>query len=346
MEWRRILLVAGIGIAVYAGMRYLLPTAIPFLLGWLLASLILPAAKWIEKKMRIKRSVAGGILLGTLSLGLVFGLWKISDSLLYQVKNLMENLGLWVKQADGFFNTCCQTAESYLGIDANEMRNFLVYQAGKMQEEIQNRFGTEFVGYFFTMVKGVVALCGGILIMIIFGTLVIKDMELFREKMNKGRISGRIMSVGKKICAAGGCYIKAQFILMGIVSLVCMAGFWLLDNPYFVVSGVVVGVLDALPLIGAGTILIPWALIWCLQGRYLMAAGYLALYLTADLIRQFLEPHLLGKEMGIHPALMLVLVYVGFFLYGIAGFFLGPVTYLIIKTIWEEVETGGISKNQ
>ena len=68
-----------------------------------------------------------------------------------------------------------------------------------------------------------------------------------------------------------------------------------------------------------------------------MALGYLALFLVADLVRQFLEPKILGKEIGIHPALMLVSVYGGIFLYGVAGFVLGPVTVLIYMNIWKEL---------
>ena len=124
---------------------------------------------------------------------------------------------------------------------------------------------------------------------------------------------------------------------MGIISAVCVIGFWILGNPYFAVAGIVVGLLDALPLIGAGTILIPWALLWVLRGQYMTALGYLILYLAADLTRQFLEPRILGKEIGLHPAVMLVSVYGGFFLYGFAGFFLGPATVLILRIVWDEM---------
>lgn len=250
---------------------------------------------------------------------------------------MFENVGLWIKQADGFLDSCCRSVSDYVGIDAQQMRKFLVLQAGILQERVQNQFGQACVGYLFTMLKGVVALCGGVLVVIIFGTLVIKDMEEFREKMRAGAIGRKFMAVAGRICMMGGKYLKAQFMLMGIVSLICMVGFWLLDNPYFVAVGLTVGFLDALPLIGTGMILIPWSILWCIQGEYMTAVGYFILYLVADLVRQFLEPRLLGREMGMHPALMLIAVYGGFLIYGFSGFFLGPITYLIVKTVWEEI---------
>jgi sporulation integral membrane protein YtvI len=337
VEWKKILMITGIGILVYAGIRYLLPAAIPFLLGWFLASLILPAAKWMEKKWHIRRGIAGGILMGILTVAIAFLLWRLSGLLLEQVKRLFENVGLWIKQADGFLDSCCRSVSDYVGIDAQQMRKFLVLQAGILQERVQNQFGQACVGYLFTMLKGVVALCGGVLVVIIFGTLVIKDMEEFREKMRAGAIGRKFMAVAGRICMMGGKYLKAQFMLMGIVSLICMVGFWLLDNPYFVAVGLTVGFLDALPLIGTGMILIPWSILWCIQGEYMTAVGYFILYLVADLVRQFLEPRLLGREMGMHPALMLIAVYGGFLIYGFSGFFLGPITYLIVKTVWEEI---------
>lgn len=310
-----------------------------FFLGWLLASMVLPAAKWIEKKWHIRRGIAGGILIGILTAGLGFAVWKLFGLLVLQARNLLENVGLWAEQAKGFLNTCCCTIETYTGIRAEQVRQFLVYQAGRIQEQVQKNMGTACLGYLVTLVKGVVTLAGGVIVVVIFGTLVIRDMEEFREKMSKGRISSIFLSVGRKICAAGGRYLKAQCCIMGIVGLVCVAGFWLLKNPYFVVAGLTVGFLDALPLIGAGTILIPWAILWWIRGDYMMGTGYLLLYLAADLVRQFLEPRMLGKQMGIHPALMLAAVYGGFFLYGFAGFFLGPVTVLVVQTVWTEVKS-------
>lgn len=337
VEWKKILVMTGIGAGVYAGMRYLLPPAVPFLLGWLLASMILPAAKWMEKRMHIRRGIAGGILIGSATVGAAWGIWKLAIAVISQVEKLMVNLNGWSSQAESFLDSCCRAIETYTGIHAEDARNFLIYQAGRIQEEVQNKLGSACLGYLMTAVRGIVVLAGGVLVMIIFGTLVIKDMEEFRQKISRGKYTGKIAAIWKKICFAGGKYLKAQCVLMGIISVICMAGFWLLGNSYFAVAGIVVGLLDALPLIGAGTILIPWALLWVLRGEYLTALGYLILYLAADLTRQFLEPRILGKEIGLHPAMMLVSVYGGFFLYGFAGFFLGPVTVLILRTVWEEM---------
>ena len=337
MEWKKILIYTGIGLVTYAGMRYLLPPAVPFFLGWCLASAVLPAAKWLEKHLYIHRGIGGGCLIGVLVVILGWSIWKLMILAAAQGKLLLQNIGLWRIGAEELMCSCCLMVEKYLGIQAADTRSFLLYQLGRMQEEIQNKFGGLCVEYLVTVVRGVTVFFGGVLVTIIFGIFVIKDMDEFRSKIRQGQITGILASIGNHVLLAGGRYLKAQVYLMGIVILVCMAGFWILENPYFIIAGIVVGALDALPLIGAGMILIPWALLWLIRGKYLLALGYLLLYFAADLLRQFLEPRMLGKEMGMHPALMLASVYIGFFVYGFAGFLLGPATVLIVRVAAMEI---------
>lgn len=339
MDWKKYLVFTGIGIVVYAGMRYLLPPAVPFLVGWMLAAMILPVAVWIEENLRIRRGIAGGVLIGILALVLIWGIWELAGLLVTQCQELLVRLGLLADHAQGYLDNCCTMLAKITGVGVSDIREFLVYQIGRLQQEVQQKMESAWFGYAVTMIKGVVALVGGIIIAILFGTLLVKDLEEMRNRMAAGRISGKILTVGRKIFRAGGKYLKAQFCIMCLVALICIGGFWVLKNPYFVAAGVTVGILDALPLIGAGTILIPWAILWCLQGKYMMGLGYFLLYLVADLTRQFLEPRIIGKEIGMHPALMLVSVYGGFFLYGFAGFILGPITVLVLRIVWEELDS-------
>lgn len=346
MEWKKYILFAGTGIVVYVGMRYLLPAAIPFLLGWLLASMVLPVAVWLEKHLGIRRGIAGGILIGVFTVILGWGLWELAGLLVVQTRELMERIGIFADQAQGYLDNCCTLMAKITGIREGNIREFLVYHVGKIQEEVQQKMSTAWLGYAVTVTKGIVTLAGGMVVAILFGTLLVKDLEEIRRWMGAGKVRGKILTIGQKICRAGGRYIKAQFLIMCLVALVCMGGFWILKNPYFVVAGVIVGILDALPLIGVGTILIPWAILWCIQGEYMIGLGYFILFLAANLTRQFAEPHIVGKEMGMHPALLLISVYGGFFLYGFPGFLLGPVTVLVMQTVWEELIQNDKVKNR
>ena len=92
------------------------------------------------------------------------------------------------------------------------------------------------------------------------------------------------------------------------------------EKPVFCGSRVDVGILDALPLIGVGTVLISWVILWCLQGEYMTGLGYFILFLAANLTRQFAEPRIVGKEMGMHPASLLISVMGDFLFMGLPVF--------------------------
>lgn len=338
MSGKQVGLLLGISVLVGIVIKFLLPPAIPFLLGWILAIWVLPATKWIEKKFRIKRGISGGILIGLITIFLGYGIVKGIQLLLKQLRSLITNIKIWTSQSGVLLKKWCTIAEQYTGIEEWKIESFVLDQVDSVQIILQQRAQEYCMEGIWNVVNQIIVWGGGIIVTIIFGILLVQDMEDIRNRMEEGPVLGRISAVGKKVYQAGGKYLKAQGLLMIIIALVCMIGLWIIGNPYFVISGLIVGVLDALPVIGAGMILIPWALIWVLKGNYMVALGYFLLYLLVDLIRQFLEPKILGKEIGLHPAWMLISVYGGFFLYGFAGFILGPISVVIIQTLWKELK--------
>ena len=333
---KRILLQTGTVLGVYAALRYLLPVTVPFLLGWLLAAMILPAARALEKKFRWKRSVTGGIMILLLTAALCYLLYLLGGLLLKQVGGLFSQLGVWKSQAGELLDHCCGFVEKYLGISAADTRSFFLYEIGQFQEQLQNKMRPAVFHYLFSTVKGAVALVSGAVIVIVVGLLLVKDLDELREKVRRVPFLARIRLVSANICRAGGRYLKAQVIIMGVVAVLCALGFWLLGDPWFLLLGLAVGLLDALPFIGTGTILVPWAVILLIQGNYGSALGHFLLFVITDLTRELLEPKLVGDSLGLHPLLMLASVYLGFFVYGIPGFLLGPLSVMIIRGIWQE----------
>ncbi len=336
-NWKKLLTLFALGILVYLGMRYLLVPVIPFLLGWALASWILPLAKWFERRLRIKRGVAGGLLVGAATLAIALLTLCFANLLLKQLSSFGEWLSAWGIQRDRIVGQCCQAVERYTGIEQRVVYDFMLTQTQKINQDLQQTLTTEGVEYVVEFVKGGIFLVSSVLVIFIFAVLLIKDMEDFQRKIQAIPATRMAWRIGKNIGHAGGRYIKAQGKIMLVVGAICVFGLWLLGNPHFLVWGIVIGVLDALPMLGVGIILIPWALIWLLRGNYWLALGYVGLFLIADLARQFLEPKILGKEIGLHPALMLVSVYGGVFVYGVAGFVLGPISVLILVNIWKEL---------
>ena len=104
--------------------------------------------------------------------------------------------------------------------------------------------------------------------------------------------------------------------------------------------GIVIGILDALPFLGTGTILLPWAVVLLIRGEYWLALGYGVLFLVTNTARDLLEPRLIGKRIGIYPFVMALSVYVGLCLFGPTGVFTGPVGLVLIMEICREIMGG------
>lgn len=104
-----------------------------------------------------------------------------------------------------------------------------------------------------------------------------------------------------------------------------------MGNPYYILAGVGIGILDALPVFGTGTVLIPWTLLCFLRGKWGRGMAVFAIYLLCYFLREILEARLMANQVGLTPLETLVSIYVGLQLFGLWGFLLGPVGILIVK---------------
>ena len=128
-------------------------------------------------------------------------------------------------------------------------------------------------------------------------------------------------------------YFKVEGHIFLINSAVCIAGLFVIKNPYAVVLGILIGLIDAFPIFGTGTVLIPWAVILLLLKDIMPAAVLITVYIITYFVREIMESKCLGDKLNIEAFTMMVIIFAGFILYGVMGFILGPVSYCIIKAL-------------
>lgn len=150
----------------------------------------------------------------------------------------------------------------------------------------------------------------------------------------------RLGQISARVHAALGGYLKAQLKLMGMVFLLLTLGFLLLGVEFPLLFGGLIALLDALPVFGSGTVLIPWALIAFLRADRGLGVGLLALYGAVTLSRAALEPRVVGRQLGLHPLLTLMAFYLGYRLMGVAGMILLPVGAILTKQLADLLEPG------
>ena len=130
-------------------------------------------------------------------------------------------------------------------------------------------------------------------------------------------------------------WCKAQGILAAVTFGVLLAGFFLLRVQGAGLLAFVIALMDALPVLGTGLVLVPWALAELLLGQYGRAAGLALLYAASAVLRNALEPHVVGRQIGLHPFVSLVSFYLGWRLAGIWGMLLFPIAALILVKLQE-----------
>lgn len=328
--------ILGITLAVYAVMRFLLPLVIPFLIAFFLAKQIHPIVEKIHKKIKIKRGLISMMIL-LFFLILILGiLWFVVKNLIVQLQNLVMNFPIYHDKVIIMWKDYCIQLESWTGIQAETLNLKITEAVPKLWETIKGTLLPSLMSNSVSWIKGIVALIAIFTVIGISTLLMVKEYSNIKKGMEEHTIGQAVLRIARQVYHAGGGYVKAQFFIMLAVSIVCVVGLFCTGNSYALLAGMGIGLCDALPFLGTGTIFIPWAIFELLNGRYMMAAVYAVIYTIANLTRELLEPKLVGDKLGMPPLVVIISVYIGLCIYGLWGFALGPLSYILIREIWRE----------
>ena len=327
---KTILKVCVIIAAVYLGMKYVVPVFIPFLIAGILSLLLLPAVNWLHKRLRINKSFSAACLMlsaGILLLGLM---WLLFGQLFLQVENLLYYCDSYGEDLKRNLSSICCEMEGLIGIDAIEIETLVIDNITILIESVKTEKLPKLMGNSLLLLKKTVSIFAMVIVTFISVLLIIKDYKKMQERFCDNPYCRKCCEIVKKILAAAGTYLKAQLTIMGLISALCVITMFFMKNPYALLIGILIGLFDALPFIGTGTILVPWAVIEVFLGSYKEAAILFILFLVCSFLREMLEPRLIGKRLGVYPIVVLTSIYVGIRLFGIGGIVLGPVSVLII----------------
>lgn len=337
---KKLILTTGIALGVYAGLKYLLPLVIPFFIALGLAELLRPWAQWLQKRLRLTlrgRSfylplgLIGGVLLA--GFGILVGMfgWMAGGKLIREGKLLLQNLPQLMMEADILLTGWCRQAETALHLEPDRAVRLVRELLHNLGSQAANRVMPYVMGN--SMVWMRAAVNGAVLLVVIFfGTvLALQENEEIRQYFRRSAFHEEYVQMGRILKVVGAAYGKTQLlILMGTI-LICTGGLFLMRNPYYGLLGVLIGLLDALPFIGTGTILFPWAAVCFLRGSGGRGTMLIAIYLVSYLLRQVMESKMMGAKAGLSPFLTLAAIYVGIRLFGILGVVLGPLGFLVIR---------------
>ena len=297
----------------------------PFVVGWVIAMIASPLVNWLEKKFNIVKKLGSALVVILVLALIVLILYFSISKLVTETISLLENIPQLYKELEA-------------GLDqiGNSLQGIFHRLPPQFQEGWDNILLNmdQKVGTFITKIsEPTVAAAGNFakkvhsfLISIIVAimsaylfTVEHEEVLVWAKKTAPPSVVKRMTLVSDNLKYAVGGYLKAQIKIMGIVFLILWVGLSLLQVHYAVLIAIAIAFLDFLPFFGTGTAMIPWALYKFLVGNINMAVLLLIVYAITQLVRQLIQPRMLGKSMGLNPLVTLILLYLGYRLGGVTG---------------------------
>lgn len=335
-EKKNIILILGITLAVYFGMKYLLPYVIPFLIAWALVRALNPLLKKIRNRLPWKKEVLMSILVFLVFVAAGLFVYFLYRTVIEELCRIASNFDRYYNQMGLFLDDCCISMEQKIGVKAERIRSMINHGLENVQVQIDGKLIPGILNHSLQYIIKIIEIIGFVFIIYVAMLLLMKDYDRIREDLEKYETYQSVKHITDRIFHTGGAYLKSQFIIIAIVTALCVIGLYLLGNDYALLLGIVIGLLDALPFLGTGTVLLPWALVLLFQKKFWQAVGYVVLFLVTNTARELLEPKLVGERIGIYPFVVALSVYVGICLFGPLGVFTGPVSLILIMEICRE----------
>ena len=318
---------------VILSFKYLLPLVTPFVFALLIAALIEKPVAFLEKNWHIKRTAGSVIAVVILSVILILTAYFGGRTLINQIRNFMENSGKYCEKAKEIIGNFCKKFDGLFCLKEGSSYCYVDGQVQNIMRNLSEKGGSIAINNSKNLISGFTMLFTAFAITIMGTLFISKDMENFKQGIRKNYFKKEIIFIGARLKAVLGTYFKTEFIIMSITSAICIVGLLFLKNKYAFLLGIIIGLVDALPILGTGTIFIPWSIVLLLMRNIKKAAFIFVLYLVCYYVRQFLEPKLMGDKFGISPVIMLLSIYAGLKLFGIMGVFLGPIALILSKEL-------------
>ena len=337
---RRMVLLLGSGVIVflvYLAVRYLFVLASPFIIAYGIALVIEKPVNALAKVFRGKKTLASTLIVTGLTIIIAAAVFYITRLGVAEIKSFIANfeyLFIMVRQKTAGI---CLDVDGMLGLSDGCSLEFVCSCADRIRRIFRNGQPEEVVSSVlrisFPILVNTAVIAGAVIVCLISVVYLSGVLEKVRKWRENSIFREEVCALTLELKKLIQVYFKIELIIMLINAGICIAGLLLIHNPYAVVIGILIGLVDALPLFGTGTVLIPWAVILLLFRNYYAGAVLLSVYVMTYFVREIMESKCMGDRLGIAPFTMLMVIFTGIMVYGILGFILGPLSYCMMKAL-------------
>ena len=330
---------AAIAVLIWVMGRYVLAWLLPFAMALGLAAWVEPAMETVRRKMCLQR----GFLAAVFTLVLVGGLTALTvtalGQLLRQAEEALARLPAYLTGLPRLADTVLERLDRFCAACPAPLRQDVEDFLARLPQQLTAAVGTASTAALRWMASVVAALphaalfCATTALAVFFTLSSYPAIADFTRRQLTERQRAWVRGLRENLFATLGHWLRAQAILLGITFCQLLAGFALLRQSYAVLLAFLIALIDALPVFGTGTILLPWAALLFLVGNVPRGLALVALYAVIYLVRTVTEPRLVGAQAGLPPPAALAAMYVGFRTLGVGGMVVMPMVAMLIKQL-------------
>lgn len=345
--WFRLIIRAIIAIAVgfilFNFGTQIIKLFMPFILALIIAMILDPFVHRLQSQMRTKRSIVTLIVIAMLSIMTGIIIYLLVRSLTLEViqllnnwDNIMINFSNTIDSIEAAIHGLASKLDTTIKLPDETLMNTVINKVLETGKELLSdvngiaEFAKEQISWFTYMFVTV-------LVFIMASYFITADYQKLCKNFSDalGTDLSEILSQIKRIfMAAFGGYVRARLLVAIGVGAIEFVGFIIIGQPYALILALIMVVLDFIPIIGSGTVIVPWATICLFTGHIGYGLKLLAIYGVISVFRNMAEPKVVGTQTGLSPILSLITIYIGMQVAGIVGMILGPVlTMTIINTL-------------
>ena len=337
------LLLALSTVLLWLAFTVFLPISLPFLLGIGLALLAEPVVELLSQRCRWKRTAATAVGISAVLILSIATLTLLTTVFMRQLGQLSD---LWPRLEAAFLQAVEALRQWLLALAPrmpaslhrfiDQLAQDLLSDSGRFLSGLMSKLPQIATGLLGDLSQCLFGLITGIISSYMFSTRLPMLRQWIRQRLPQ-RWQQEYLPAVKELKKALGGWIWAEIKLAAVAFALLWLGFMLLRMEHSLLLAALITLVDAFPVLGVGTVLMPWSLLRLIQGDPSTGFGLLVLYAVIWLIRSVLEPKLIGKELGLDPLVTLLCIYGGLKLWGIGGMLLSPIAAMAVAQVAKRI---------
>lgn len=326
-----------ITVSVIAGFKYVFPFVAPFVIAYAVAVMIEKPVNRLARVFKGRKMIASAVIVILFSAVLCVGIGLAAYFGLAEIKSFIKNYEYNMVTFRQTAARICFNMDGWLGLSDGQCLDFICRCMEKFEKTVDNggvsQIMTKVVTISVPAVIKTITVTGSVIICFISVVYLAVVIDNVRDWKKENVFRMEIKAVSDSLYRLIQVYFKIEALILVINSILCIIALLIIKNSYAVVLGILIGIVDMLPVFGTGTVLLPWALFELVNKNVTSAAVLVSAYVVTYFVREIMESKCLGDKTGIPSFVMLMVIFLGIMIYGIMGFILGPVSYCIMKAL-------------